>query len=315
MTRLSCHIKLGPYSRQLRDSSEDWEMWMRIASQSDVAYSARRIAQYRFHASSASAATTLSGVRLKQDIAVVRQFFSRQNNITSEQERSLRRRAMAALAAKALLQAGDAFTLGRRWTAIAHVVAALRLFPGLLSANAGRLLLDVARANEYNTYRRSKLLLRQLHLELAGSRFAERIAKVATVLPEWERTLANIATTIRQVVPRSAAIAVIDKWDPTILHLSRRRGWHFPDRKLLPTGYPVASAEAIDHLETMASRGAQYLVVPSSAFWWLDFYDDFRQHLDSRHQRLSADSNCLIYGLAPALDGNRLPYPKPPTVG
>lgn len=305
MVRRSCHVQAGPYSRQLRNSSEDWEMWMRIASRSDLAYTTRRITRYRFHASSASGTTTLSGVRLKQDIAVIREFFRREISLLPEEKRPLHRRAMAALAAKALLQAGDAFTLGRRWQAIGHVITAVRLFPRLWSASACLLLLDLAAAKEYHAYRRSKTLLQQLHLELAGSRFAERIAKVATVLPEWERTLADIASKIRRVVPPSAAIAVIDKWDPTILHLSRRKGWHFPDRKLLPTGYPVDSAEAIRHLEAIAARGARYLVVPSAAFWWLEFYDEFRQHLDARHQRLIADPNCIIYRLAPGLNGGQ----------
>ncbi|HJQ26315.1 MAG TPA: glycosyltransferase, partial [Blastocatellia bacterium] len=52
------------------------------------------------------------------------------------------------------------------------------------------------------------------------------------------------------------------------------------------------------HLEALRRRGAEYLLLPSTAFWWLDFYKDFQRHLDSACQRIWADDNCLIYQLS-----------------
>jgi glycosyltransferase involved in cell wall biosynthesis len=296
MVRQHCQAQIGPYSRRLRDHSEDWEMWMRMAARADVAYIARRIAQYRFHDNSASAAAVLSGRRLHADITAVRHFLSR-SDVEFPEKASLHRRAMAALAAKALMQAGDAFTLARRSDALRAATMALRLFPRLLVGSGGLFLLDILRGNEHGSYRHSKQALQRLVLELDDSRFGRRLAKIARTDPDWEQSLTDISKTVSRLVPQSARIAVVDKWDPTILHLSRRKGWHFPDRSLLPAGYPLDSQEAVRHLELLVRRGAGYLVFPSASFWWLEFYRELGEHLDSRHQRIWADSDCIIYQL------------------
>jgi len=101
-------------------------------------------------------------------------------------------------------------------------------------------------------------------------------------------------------VPRTAAVAVVDKWDPTLLHLAGRRGWHFPDRRTMPDGYPRDSGGAIGHLEELQDRGTRYLVFPSSAFWWLEHYPGLARHLAETGERVWADEGCLIYRLAPA---------------
>ncbi len=43
----------------------------------------------------------------------------------------------------------------------------------------------------------------------------------------------------------------------------------------------------------------EYLVVPNAAFWWLDHYERFAEHLDREHRRVHDDERCVIY----ALDG------------
>jgi hypothetical protein len=115
--------------------------------------------------------------------------------------------------------------------------------------------------------------------------------------PEWELQLRGVARSVRRVVPRGARIAVVDKWDPTLLHLCRREGWHFPDLELSPGGYPKDSEGAISHLRQLMDRGAHYLVLPEAYRWWLDHYAGFREHLDGRHRQVSADPNCIIYEL------------------
>jgi hypothetical protein len=122
--------------------------------------------------------------------------------------------------------------------------------------------------------------------------------KIAVPNPEWEQTLVEIGNTMQRVIPRDARVLVVDKYDPTLLHLSQREGWHFPDRGLMPGGYPSDSDAAIHHLEELRQRGAEYIVFPSAAFWWLDYYEGFRQYLDARCKRISEDENCVIYNLS-----------------
>jgi hypothetical protein len=297
MVRRECHDRVGPYATDVGKSSTDWEMWLCIALRADLAYTATPLAQYRQHGGSISAATGKSGERLRCDIRTVQRVFRRQRALIPEAG-TLQRRADAALATKALIYAGDTFTLGQRMAAMAAAVQGLRLFPALLSCQHSRLLfLSILRGDEYAHYRHSKALLEQLYAHLTGTRYGERIRKLAVVSPEWEQILHVIARTIQQHVPPDALVLAVDKYDPTLLHLSQRKGWHFPDRRLLPDGYPPNSELAIQHLEQLRARGATYLVFPSAAFWWLEYYVEFRQHLEFSAELIWSDEWCLIYQL------------------
>ena len=69
------------------------------------------------------------------------------------------------------------------------------------------------------------------------------------------------------------------KWDPTLLHLSGRRGRPVPRSAPLPDGYPRDVAAAVAHLERLRGEGLSHLVVPSASLWWLDHYDGRRRRV------------------------------------
>jgi hypothetical protein len=68
------------------------------------------------------------------------------------------------------------------------------------------------------------------------------------------------------------------------------------------SGYsPLDSNEAVARLEALQERGADFLLFPRSAFWWLDHYPEFKSHLEN-HCRLIADptatdGSCIIFDL------------------
>jgi Glycosyl transferase family 2 len=57
---------------------------------------------------------------------------------------------------------------------------------------------------------------------------------------------------------------------------------------------PTDSKEAIGRLETVRSRGAQYFILPATAFWWLEKYRSFRHYLESKYPATVRDHNCCI---------------------
>ena len=70
---------------------------------------------------------------------------------------------------------------------------------------------------------------------------------------------------------------------------------------------PVTLDELTARLEKLRAEGAQYLVIPATARWWLDYYVEFRVCLESRATRLDApEEDCLIYRL-----GNPINKSKP----
>jgi hypothetical protein len=53
----------------------------------------------------------------------------------------------------------------------------------------------------------------------------------------------------------------------------------------------------VEHLESLRDRGAEFLLVPSTAFWWLERYPELAEHLESRSTLVSDDESCRIYRL------------------
>jgi hypothetical protein len=104
---------------------------------------------------------------------------------------------------------------------------------------------------------------------------------------------------VRTTVPRGRTVLVVSRGDEQFVRLEGRRGWHFPrhDDGRWAGFHPADSQEAIEHLEALRSLGAQYLVLPETAFWWLDYYGDFNAHLEDRYRLLATSESCRIYDI------------------
>jgi hypothetical protein len=123
----------------------------------------------------------------------------------------------------------------------------------------------------------------------------------ATVTPiEYEQLKHRIRGVVRDVVPPGSMVLVVSKGDDDLVRLDGRRARHFPqDEEGKYAGFhPPDSAEAIAHLEVLHERGAEYLVFPSTALWWLDHYVELKEYLETRYPLVVEDENtCLIFRL------------------
>jgi hypothetical protein len=99
-------------------------------------------------------------------------------------------------------------------------------------------------------------------------------------------------------LPPTAIFLIVSKGNE-LTNLGARRGWHFPQTEdgLYWDGKPADSDDAISRLESLRQKGGQFLLFPSTAFWWLDHYSEFRRHLDGRYQRIADNDDCIIYDL------------------
>jgi hypothetical protein len=105
---------------------------------------------------------------------------------------------------------------------------------------------------------------------------------------------------IQRATPAKATVLVVSKGDERLLSLGGRTAWHFPQSEdgLYAGYYPGDSVEAIAHLEALRARGAEFIVFPQSASWWLDHYAGFREHLQSRYSVVARRAGtCLIFDL------------------
>lgn len=119
--------------------------------------------------------------------------------------------------------------------------------------------------------------------------------------PHYRGLVARIRELVSQAVPSDATVVVVSKGDEHLLDLDGRQTWHFPQAEdgAYAGHYPADSAAAIRHLESLRMKGANFLLLPSTAFWWLDFYREFARHL-KRHYRavIQEDDACQIFTLA-----------------
>ena len=109
----------------------------------------------------------------------------------------------------------------------------------------------------------------------------------------------RVRADMRRLLPPAARVIVISKGDPDLLDVEGQHARHFPqdDWGNYAGHYPAESGEAIAQLEALRARGGRFLVIPSSAFWWLEHYTDLAHHLDTNYQRIWKSADCQIYGL------------------
>jgi GT2 family glycosyltransferase len=111
----------------------------------------------------------------------------------------------------------------------------------------------------------------------------------------------RIREAVKQSVPAGSTFAIISHGDGSLLDVPERVGWHFPqtDRGIYAGHHPGSSEEAIAHLEQLRANGAEYLVIPEFAQWWLTHYQQFQVHLDGHFTRLAIpEAACWIFSLA-----------------
>jgi len=117
---------------------------------------------------------------------------------------------------------------------------------------------------------------------------------------EYADLVTRVQAAVTEHVPPGASVLVVSKGDAALVEMPGLTAAHFPQDTA--GGYaghhPHDSAVATAELEELRRRGAEYLVLPDTARWWLDFYGDFATHL-ATHGELVADvpGACLIFGL------------------
>ena len=161
----------------------------------------------------------------------------------------------------------------------------------------------------------------ELYLEAGDDDAAERALEELTRLnagagaDEWddlwgpleqlryERLVERVRRTVGAATPPGARIAVVSRGDERLLAIDGREGRHFPQTQGggYAGAYPGDSSSAIAQVEQVRLRGAEYLVFPHTAMWWLDHYRGLQDHLDERYARVPIDDDrsCVVFALDP----------------
>jgi 4-amino-4-deoxy-L-arabinose transferase-like glycosyltransferase len=110
----------------------------------------------------------------------------------------------------------------------------------------------------------------------------------------WNMAARNLGLELERISNPSELVAVIDEADSTTIYYSNRKGWHFPPYYGART---KRSAKLIGRLEKIRPQGAAFLGISKDHFWWLDFYKEFHEHLETRYERIRDTPEYIIFDL------------------
>ena len=117
----------------------------------------------------------------------------------------------------------------------------------------------------------------------------------------WQTSAWRAGGDLDHIAPRDALVLVAtNTCDPTAIYYTRRRGWHFLEKNEWCGSKPANSQQAMDNLEKLRARGARYLVFDRWTLWWLDYYKELHDHLDSHYRRIRQTDDYIIFDLSAA---------------
>jgi glycosyltransferase involved in cell wall biosynthesis len=159
--------------------------------------------------------------------------------------------------------------------------------------DAAAYLLQSARADD-RTYR-LWLAERLLHLGRLRSQYTSE--QLPGMSLGWDEKLELTKNEIENMLPRKAKVILVDQgaMDPgafdrhTILPFLEKNGTYW--------GPPATDADAIKEFEKLKRHKADYLVFAWSAFWWFDYYKEWRDYLVDQFQCIFKNSRLIVFAL------------------
>ena len=109
-------------------------------------------------------------------------------------------------------------------------------------------------------------------------------------------------------VAAGGRVVIVSKGDNDLLHIRGRDARHFPSS---PDGryagfYPPDGRAALAQLQAAIESGVDYIAIPETGRWWLDFYTEFGAFLRTECQALVDDPAVgAVFELVPSRQENR----------
>lgn len=118
-----------------------------------------------------------------------------------------------------------------------------------------------------------------------------------------DATLIQLRSVVGGLLPTGTRVLVATRGDERLLDLGGPVGCHFPQNAYgRHASDPVDGGAVIANLDSLRQSGAEFLVIPRSADWWLDRYPDFRNYIRSRFPLVTRQEHiCTIYDLATSI--------------
>jgi hypothetical protein len=145
-----------------------------------------------------------------------------------------------------------------------------------------------------------ELMRQRALLDAAGPLTLPSAPAADPAVGDYGELVRHVHAVASATLPPGARVLVVSRGDDALLSLaSGLTASHFPQG---PDGgyaghYPADSEAAIAHLEACRAAGAQFLLLPATGYWWLNYYGGLMQHLLGRGRVLHHDGHCVIFDL------------------
>lgn len=133
-----------------------------------------------------------------------------------------------------------------------------------------------------------RLVHPEYFLEMA-QRYQDSVEEV------WRLRSELVAREIRQLIPSGEALILVDQDQ---LGREVTQGYkvvRFPERDGEYWGPPADDATATAELLRLEESGSRFVVLAWPAFWWMEHYQGFSNHLNSEYRRLTANEHLIVF--------------------
>ncbi len=187
--------------------------------------------------------------------------------------------------------------------------------PVLFAAGITRLLADEPLWNDLARVGRETIRAEQSH-DVARQRLLIALAAILTAPTtvtrkparkrprmshrDYDAAVRHSRDVIVRCTPPGATVAVVSRGDESLVKLDGRSGWHFPlgDDGCYAGFHPATGVEAVNQLEAVRQRGAEFFAIPAPFAWWLGYYGELRAHLEARYRVIDAEEGgCVVVSL------------------
>jgi hypothetical protein len=133
---------------------------------------------------------------------------------------------------------------------------------------------------------------------ITAPRLEPTVAPSAANITDYPGLIEHVTTVVRGIVPDGASLLVVSRGDDRLM-VPGYAAHHFPqDANGQYAGhYPADGDSAVSHLDACCEGGAEYLLIPATSFWWLDYYGELASRLLARGRVVHHDDRCLLFRL------------------
>ena len=173
-----------------------------------------------------------------------------------------------------------------RWAYESHRRAVTRYFAG---RDEDLLVMDIVGGDGW------EVLCPFLGREVPDTPFPHKNTRAETA--EWGGRLRRTVEELEGAIPKETPFILVDEQEFGRLLVDGRRPIPFLENEGEYWGRPADGANGIAELERLRDGGVGFIAFAWPAFWWLEYYGDLQEHLDTRYPCVIRNERLVVFDL------------------